>query len=166
MSGKQQANFVNKTTAENEPRLTSPPQPPPCDTGKTDYLLTNSSAIASRSQPGVDLDIGKTQSALTNRQGFFHREADEKSLLDEVLRRVQGERAGWVRRKIVRRGMVGMREASRDSFSSVSAQHLRGRVLRCERRCGRRRFEMGERGYRREPGGGHSAKSVVCRLPQ
>ncbi len=33
----------------------------------------------------------------TNRQGFSHREADDKSLLDEVLRRGRGERGrlGW-----------------------------------------------------------------------
>ena len=35
------------------------------------------------------------RSQCTNRQGFVHREADEQSLLDEVLRRVQGGRGCW-----------------------------------------------------------------------
>ena len=66
---------------------------------------------------------------MPNRQDFSHREADAKSLLDEVLRRGRGER--W--------GRIGMMDGSGlvdgndgttcGGYSPRCAQHFRSRVL-------------------------------------
>ena len=64
-----------------------------------------------------------------NRQDFSHREAEEKSLLDEALRRGSGSVDGWGGMVVARRvaGMVGWPECL--GFESAGAQHFRSRVL-------------------------------------
>ena len=133
----------------------------------------------SASHTGVQLQrVARPQEAVppahcghsqANRQGFVHREADEQSLLDEASAPRAGGAWGGVGEKRGERRIVGIGRASESLFSSASAQCFRDRVFGQREDAageGWAGFELGGRAYRNEPGGGHSARSVVRGLPQ
>lgn len=142
---------------------------------KTDKGDRSSASFARGCQSQPSLYVSRTPpsrgaAASSKRQDFSHRVADEKSLLDEALRRGRESVAGGSGGLVAERSVAGILWLSGLRVFSRSAQHSRVRVLVglktrlqedwdvCVSSPGSDRYGTLNRG--------HSASSLVRALPQ